>query len=70
MKMDDALLKLLGGYPTAERSFRRRDVLTAYVQVYTKSQTRPPAVTVTISRAARDGRTTATRQVPFTVTAN
>jgi hypothetical protein len=51
MKMDDALLKLLGGYPTAERSFARRDVLTAYAEVYTKAQTRPPAIAATITRA-------------------
>jgi hypothetical protein len=53
MKMDDALLKRLGGYPTAERSFARRDVLTAYAEVHTKGQTRPPGIVATIARAGR-----------------
>ena len=53
MKMDDALMKLIGGYPTAERSFARRDVLTAYAEVYTRGQTRPPAVVATIAPATR-----------------
>jgi hypothetical protein len=53
MKMDDALLKLMGGYPTAERAFARRDVLTAYAEVYAKAQTRSPVVVATVARASR-----------------
>jgi hypothetical protein len=51
LKMDEPLQKLLGAHPTAERTFARSDMVTAYAEVYMSG--RPDAMTATVARAGQ-----------------
>ena len=51
LKMDEPLRKLLGAHPTAERTFARSDMVTAYTEVYMSG--RPDAMTATVARAGQ-----------------
>jgi VWFA-related protein len=51
LKMDEPLRKLLGAHPTAERTFARSDIVTAYAEVYMSA--RPDAMTATVARAGQ-----------------
>ncbi len=48
---DELLLKVMGAHPTVERSFRRKDVLTAYAEVYTSGDADQPVVGAWLARA-------------------
>ena len=53
MKEDTTLEAVLGGMPTAERTFSRRDVVTAYAEVYTRAGVSRPVVVATVARTSR-----------------
>jgi hypothetical protein len=54
VKRDDPLLRMLGGaYPTARRSFSRRERLTTYLEVYSNTKERPASVVATLARVGQ-----------------
>jgi VWFA-related protein len=70
IRADDRWLKFLGSHPTAVRTFERSDVLTAYVEVYTKEHGRFPEIKATVERAGESDRRRTLETKPIAIEAD